>query len=289
MNQHGTTPDLSWRSLVEELSLAADISSDLDAQIAAWLLDGSERLLVDLGCGAGGMAVALWSAAGARARVVAVDGEPALLAETRRRAVAAGCGDGLETVRADLADDIPVAPGSADLIWASAVLHHLPDQQAALDDLVTRLAPGGRLALAEGGLRGRSLPWDLGVGEPGLEMRLDAAGERWFARMRRDMQGSVGMPYGWPRALRLAGLSDVTSRSFLLDLPAPLGPREAEHVARRLRGYLERESLAALIGEDDRKVLGRLTDPEDPVNHGSAEDMFLLAAYTVHVGRQPAA
>jgi hypothetical protein len=69
---------------------------------------------------------------------------------------------------------------------ASGVVHHLPDQQATLNDMVTRLAPEGRLVLGEGELGGRSLPWDLGVGEPGLELRLGAAQERWFAAMRRD-------------------------------------------------------------------------------------------------------
>ncbi|CAN5145895.1 methyltransferase domain-containing protein [soil metagenome] len=287
MSQHGTTPDLSWASMVEALSQAADISADLDAQIAAWLLDGSERLLVDLGCGAGGMAVALRSAADASARVVAVDGEPALLEATRRRAAATGNDSGLETVRADLAAEIPISAGSADLIWASAVVHHLPDQQAALGDLASRLAPGGRLALAEGGLSARSLPWDIGIGEPGLELRLDAAGQRWFAQMRLDLPGSVPMPYGWPRALREAGLVDIGSKTFLLDLPAPLRARDAEHALGRLRSFLDRDSLAALVGDEDRAVLARLTDLDDPIHHDSAPEFFLLAAYTVHVGQRP--
>lgn len=285
-HQHGTTEDLAWASLVEELALAADVGADLDAAAAEWLLNGDEHLLVDLGCGAGGMALAFRTAAGPQTRVLAVDGEQILLDATRRRAAAAGFPDGVETVRADLEADIPVPPGAADVIWASGVVHHLPDQQAALNDLATRLTPGGRLALGEGGLHSRSLPWDLGVGEPGLELRLDAAQDRWFARMRGDLPGAVPMSYGWSRALRQAGLVDVTSRSFLLDRPAPLGPPEAEYVAGRLRGFLDRDSLVGLIGEQDREVLARLTDPEDAMNHGSAEDLFLLRVSTVHVGRR---
>lgn len=110
-HHHGTTEDMSWNSLVGALSLAADINAGLDAAVAGWLLDGDEQLLVDFGCGAGGMAVAIRSAAGLHARVVAVDGEPVLFEATRRRAAHAGCMDGLETMQADLAAGIPIPPG----------------------------------------------------------------------------------------------------------------------------------------------------------------------------------
>jgi hypothetical protein len=132
------------------------------------------------------------------------------------------------------------------------------------------------------------LPWDLGVGEPGLEVRLDAAQDRWFARMRRDMPESVPMPYGWSTALRRAGLVDVTARTFLLDRPAPLSPREAEHVLGRLLSLLDRDGLDDLLDEDDRDVIRRVTDPQDPVSRSLRAELFLLAARTVYVGRRPA-
>lgn len=285
-HQHGATKDLPWASMLVTLSRAADVNSAVDSQIATWLVDDDDRLLIDLGCGAGGMAVAFALAAGSQAKVQAVDDEPALLEATGRRADEAGCADRMETIRSDLASMIPIADGTADVIWASGVVHHLPNQQAILNDLSVRLAPGGRLGLGEGGLRGRSLPWDLGVGEPGLELRLDAAQDRWFAQMRRDLPDAVPMPYGWPRALRRAGLVDVTARSFLLDLPAPLAPPEADYVMDRLRGFLKHESLTELISAQDRDVLGRLLDPDDPISHRISKDMFLLAASTVYVGRR---
>jgi len=278
-HQHGRTEDLDWSSMLETLGRADDIEADLNAQIADWLLAGDERLIYDLGCGAGGMTAALRAAAPRDSRVVAVDGEPALLAATRRRA-------GVETVLADLGTELPVESGSADLIWAGGVIHHLPDQQAVLADLADRLAPGGRLALGEGGLHSRSLPWDLGVGEPGLELRLDAAQDRWFARMRRDLPGAVPMLDGWSTALQRAGLVDVTARSFLLDLPAPLGSRELDHVLGRLRGFADRDGREDLP-EEERAVLRRVTDPEDALHRRIREDLFLLAARTVYVGRRP--
>jgi len=192
----------------------------------------------------------------------------------------------VETVLADLGTELPVESGSADLIWASGVVHHLPDQHSLVADLAARLAPGGRLALGEGGLHLRSLPWDLGVGEPGLELRLDAAQDRWFTRMRRELPGAVPMPHGWSTALQRAGLVDVTTRSFLLDLPAPLGSSELDHVLGRLRGYADHDGREDL-SEEDRDVLRRVTDPEDALHRRIREDLFLLAARTVYVGRRP--
>lgn len=279
-HHHSRTEDLDWARMLGQLAMADDVEADVNAHIADWLLTGQERLIYDLGCGAGGMAAALRAAVPTGARVVAVDGEPALLAATRRRT-------DVETVLADLGAQTPIAPGSADVIWASGVIHHLADQQAKLVDLAGRLVPGGRLFLGEGGLHSRSLPWDLGVGEPGLEMRLDAAQDRWFTRMRRDLPGAVPMSYGWSTALSRAGLIDVTSRTFLLDRPAPLGARDIEYVLTRLQSMLDRDSHTGLMDTQDRDLLRRVIDPDDAVHRSVRADLFLLNARTVHVGRRP--
>jgi SAM-dependent methyltransferase len=196
--------------------------------LAPTLLRSDDRVAVDIGCGGGGMTLALAAALGERGRVVAVDAEPGLIAAVREQLtarspdlltrvdlIAADLDGGLAPVRAAL-------PGPSDLVWASASVHHLGDQQAAVNALAGLLGPGGRLALAEGGLPARHLPWDLGVGEPGLELRLEAANDRWFTRMRAELPGSTRMPYGWTEALRRAGLVEITTRTTLREQPAPL-------------------------------------------------------------------
>ena len=168
--------------------------------VAAGLVRDSDQVAVDVGCGGGGMAKALAAALPAGTTVVAIDADPDVLEQAREhtagavRCELASMDDGAEPLRKAI--DAP-----ADLIWASASVHHAADQQAAVDALASLLAPGGRLALAEGGLPARSLPWDLGVGEPGLELRLDLAQDRWFKAMRDSLPGSVPMPYGWTDAL----------------------------------------------------------------------------------------
>lgn len=279
-HQHGRTEDLDWARMLDLLSTADDVDAATNANIAEWLVTPQDRLIYDLGCGAGGMTAALRASAPATARIVAVDGEPALLEATRRRVE-------VETQLADLGAQLPVEPDSADLIWASGVIHHLADQQVVLDDLAVRLAPGGRLALGEGGLHARSLPRDLAAGEPGLELRLDVAQERWFTAMRRDLPGARPMRYGWSSALARAGLVDVTARSFLLDRPAPLGARDAGHVLARLQAVLDHDGDMGLLAEADRELLRRVVDPDDPVHRSVRAELFLLTARTVYVGRRP--
>ncbi|GGP45394.1 hypothetical protein GCM10010185_16470 [Saccharothrix coeruleofusca] len=249
--------------------------------------------VVDVGCGAGGMSVPLVEALAARGggTVVLVDAVPELLdaAVTAARAAATYSTDAAVRVRpvlADIATERPAEFASpADLVWASRVVHHLPDQRACVLGLIDALAPGGRLALAEGGLEGRFLPWDLGVGEPGLEDRLAAARAQWFLRMRENMPGSVRLTVGWNTVLAEAGLLDVTAFSYLVDHPAPAKQAVRDWAVERLRWLAD--AAGDLLHPADRQSVRRLLDPQDPAYVGLRDDVFLLLAQTVHVGRKP--
>ncbi len=119
----------------------------------------------------------------------------------------------------------------ADLLWASRSIHHLGDQGAALAACVERLAPGGTLAVMEGGLPARFLPRDIGFGRPGLQARIDAVEEDRFARMREELPGSVAQTENWPALLTAAGLhhparapSSSTCRPRSRTAPVPTSP-----------------------------------------------------------------
>ncbi|MEV4056154.1 methyltransferase [Amycolatopsis sp. NPDC049688] len=182
----------------------------------------------------------------------------------------------------DLADPGLAVP-AADLVWASGVVHHVGDQQAALRTLAGLLRPGGVLAIGEGGLELRCLPWELGVGRPGLEQRLHAARAAWFARMRAGLPGSVAMPYGWTRALREAGLSDVESFGALIDHPMPGSELLREYVVHRI-GWLA-DWAAEWLDVDDRAAVAALTDPQGPHFLGRRDDLYLFGAKAIHCGR----
>lgn len=218
--------------------------------------------------------------------LVLVDAVPEFLDSARAAVGAAVGGSGVvtvRTVRADVADPASLdGLPAADLVWASNVVHHLPDQRAAALRLAALLAPGGCLALAEGGLSMRCLPWDVGVGEPGLQDRLIAAQGMWFQRMRADMPGVARLPTGWNEVLSAAGLTGVTAFSYLVDVPAPLSDAGRAAVVNWLSWMTH--GTADLLSPADLAALHRLLDPDDPAYVAKRDDVFILKASTVYLG-----
>lgn len=266
-----------------------EIEAEVDSWVADRLVDElpDGATVIDVGSGSGGMSAAFAAALAVRGggRVVLVDAVPELQAAAAE-AVSAVAGDKVElvTVLADaadptLADQVP----AGDLVWASRVVHHLPDERQGVAGLVRLLNSGGRLALAEGGLSTRCLPWDIGLGEPGLQDRLAAAQTAWFAEMRAGIEGAVRMPYGWNRALTEAGLTDVGAFSYLVDLPAPASRAVRESVGDWL-AWMWRVGEERL-SESDRDALVRLMDRDGPDWVGHRDDVFVLSANTIHHGR----
>jgi SAM-dependent methyltransferase len=301
---------VDWDDAAPRLAVAAGADAPWYASVAATLVTPADRITADIGCGGAGMAAAL-AAAMTEGRVLAVDGDSGVLEAAQERLGAAAYGssraealagaDGrsassraevaIEFVLDDLDGDLSAvraATGNrgADVAWASASVHHAGDQQQAVDILAGLLAPGGRLALAEGGLPMRCLPWDVGVGEPGLEIRLDAAQDIWFARMRRQLPGAVPMPYGWPNALRRAGLTDVRTATWLFEAPTPLTPADRTRVVGEFGHRVERLKETGLLADDDVAAWARLLDEGDPAWLGHRDDLQRLTARSVHIGHR---
>jgi SAM-dependent methyltransferase len=279
---------IAWDEAAPRLATAATLDAAWYRSVAGHLIGPDDRLAIDIGCGGAGMARAIRQVM-TSGLVLAVDGDETVLATARE---ALGPADatspvGARCVRADLDDLAPLraaAPEPADLVWASGSMHHAGDQQRAVSGLAALLGPGGRLALAEGGLATRCLPWDPGVGEPGLEIRLDAAQDRWFAQMRRRLPGSVPMPYGWDEALRRAGLVDVRTRTWLTELPTPLSDADRSHVVADLTHRVDRLRPTGLLGADDLAAWDRLLAPTAPAWLGRRGDLFRVGARTVYIG-----
>ncbi|MEH1123642.1 class I SAM-dependent methyltransferase [Micromonospora sp. CPCC 206061] len=274
-----------WSEHAAHLHVVAREEAGWYAEVAQALIRPRDMLAVDIGCGGAGMTRAMAAVLGATGRAVGVDGDRAIL-DAARSAV-----PDAQFLHADLDGDLAdlrAELGSpADLVWASASVHHAGDQQAAVDALATLLGPGGRLALAEGGLPPRHLPWDVGVGEPGLEIRLDAAQDRWFARMRAALPGSRPMPYGWTEALRRSGLTHVTTRTTLVERVVPLSKEDVERLLDRLTHRVDRLRPADLLAPEDLAAWDRLLDPADEAWLGNRTDLSWLDARSVHIGTHP--
>lgn len=250
------------------------------------------RRILDIGSGPGVMTCVL-AEAFADAEAVAVDGAPGLLDHALARAERLGL-DGRVTVRhAELPEGLTDGDehgagglGPADLIWSSKAVHHLGDQQGALDALAAVLRPGGLLALAEGGLPMRFLPRDIGIGRPGLQARLDTAQEHWFEIMRAELPGSTAVVEDWPAMLGRAGLTRTGGFTFLLDLPAPLGETARAFLHNHLTRL--REAMSESLDVEDCRTLDVLIDPGAPEGILRRPDAFLLSATTVFTGVRPA-
>src|SRR6266516_2470464 len=80
---------VDWAELADRLVTAARDEAGWYAAMATALAGPADRVAVDVGCGGAGMAIALAAALPAGARVVAVDGDEAVLAGARANAAAA--------------------------------------------------------------------------------------------------------------------------------------------------------------------------------------------------------
>lgn len=130
-------------------------------------------LAVDVGCGPGNSTEVL-AARFPDARVVAFDSSPDMCAEARRRLAAMNRISVEPWHVEDWASRLDPPTAAADVILANAVLQWVPDHATLLPRLVSRLAPGGVLAV--------QLPDNLE--EPAhLAMEAVAAEAPWRARL----------------------------------------------------------------------------------------------------------
>ncbi|MFJ9863142.1 class I SAM-dependent methyltransferase [Streptomyces sp. NPDC101165] len=287
-HRHGPAhdTDIDWAEMAPHLETQAELFTPVYERAMAWLAKEVTEpgLIVDAGSGPGVVAC-LFAEAFPGARIVAVDSAEPLLERARDRAVRQGVADRFETVAGELPGVLDELEYPADLLWASRSLHHLGDQRAALTAFAARVAPGGTLALLEGGLPSRFLPRDFGIGRPGLQERLDVVQAEWFARMRADLPGSLAVTEDWSALLTSVGLKHTRTRSFLLDLPAPATDRARAYVAASLARL--REAGAESLDAEDLATLDRLLDPADAASVHRRPDVFVLGAYTVHTAVRP--
>jgi ArsR family transcriptional regulator len=96
----------------------------------------------DLGCGTGQMAASL---APFVARVLAVDGSPAMLEAARARLA----GTPNVEVREGELESLPIEPGTLDAAVAFLVLHYVAEPADALAEAARALKPGGRLLVVD--------------------------------------------------------------------------------------------------------------------------------------------
>jgi SAM-dependent methyltransferase len=107
-----------------------------------WLAEHGDRpLLLDAGCGAGVAALDLFAPILDRVRYLGADLTDAVDVARRRFAERGAPGAFLQ---GDITD-LPLEPGSVDVIFSEGVLHHTDSTEGSLRALAELLAPGGRI------------------------------------------------------------------------------------------------------------------------------------------------
>jgi len=99
---------------------------------------------VDVGGGTGRLSILLADLVGS---VVVTDPSAGMVRVARERIEAAGLGDRLRAVQADLTTDR--LDGTYDVVWSSMALHHVHDLAGLLRSVAGLLVDGGRLAIAD--------------------------------------------------------------------------------------------------------------------------------------------
>jgi SAM-dependent methyltransferase len=284
---HFDDPEAVARAEQEGEALAGLVDRAITVLAARADADGlSVTRILDVGCGPGGATLAL-ARRFTGAAVLAVDGSAVMLARTAERAAEAGLDHRVTTRQVELPDGLDTladADGawSADVAWASLVLHHVGDEADALRRLRARLVPGGLLALVEMADPVRLVVDDAALGRPGLSDRLDAGWANWFAGMRAALPDAVpSAPY--PAMLAAAGFEVVHDEVLTLALDPPLDEPGRAFAIRHLHNA--RERMSDPVDAADLAALDRLADETVPDSVAHRDDIGLRVTRHLFVAR----
>ncbi|MCH8038117.1 MAG: methyltransferase domain-containing protein [Proteobacteria bacterium] len=109
-------------------------------------LDLDGKLVLDIGCGIGGVDIVLARDFGAR--VIGLDVEAELVRQARERVARAGLADSIDC-RLTSPGPLPLADGEADIVFGKDAWIHVEDKKALFAEIFRVLKPGGVLAAAD--------------------------------------------------------------------------------------------------------------------------------------------
>lgn len=201
-----------------------------------------------------------------RARLVALDKSPEMLAEARRRL--ASWRDRLSFVEADLAGPLPDV-GPFGVIFSTAVFHWIRDHDALFRSLASMLRPGGRLVAQWGGT-GNIASVLAAMRTVGLPT------DRWTLATEEQTVERLGR----------AGFRDVEVWSH----PDPAVFDTRAQVERYLETVVLFDALDQLHAESRRQVITQVAErlPESTIDYVRINVDATLAGSAVHSSGGPA-
>ena len=158
-------------------------------------IDLAGRSVLDIGCGVGGVDVALVERLDA-GWVTGIDVEDTVLAAARRRVQSHGLTDRIGMLKV-VPGPLPFPPGSFDVVFSKDSIVHIPDKASLARDVARVLSPGGWFVASD---------WLIGhEGQPSPEMREYIAAE--------GLDFGMASPDVYRAALDDAGFTDVVVHS----------------------------------------------------------------------------
>ncbi len=136
-------------AMLEAVWGAGFLSPGGAAEVAR-ILDGHDIVgasVLDIGCGAGGIDIALIANHGA-GYVTGIDVEDPVLHRARELVQAAGLATRIGLLKA-APGPLPFAPGSFDVVFSKDSIVHIPDKHALMTEVFRILKPGGRFLASD--------------------------------------------------------------------------------------------------------------------------------------------
>jgi ubiquinone/menaquinone biosynthesis C-methylase UbiE len=214
-------------------------------------LDLSNRTVVDIGSGAGGIAILLAGVHGA-GRVVGLDVEEPVVAHSRKKIASAGLSDKVE-IRLVEPGPMPLEDESVDVVFSKDSIVHIPDKETLAKDVFRVLKPGGMFVASD---------WLISHdGPPSPEMAAYIAAE--------DLDFGMASPSRYRAALENAGFVDVVLSNrnewYREEAPRELARLEGADRA-RFAATLPGDGLDGMI-DVWRKLVGVLRSGEHCPHH----------------------
>lgn len=181
--------------------------------------------VLDIGCGAGGIDLALVLAHGA-GYVTGIDVEDTVLRHARALIAREGLTARIGLVKV-VPGPLPFAPASFDVVFSKDSIVHIPDKTALMAEVFRVLKPGGRFLASD---------WLIGVeGAPSSQMQAYIAAE--------GLDFGMASPAQYEAAMRSAGFEQIrtqsrnawyrqAARAELARLQGPVGEAAAGRVGR---------------------------------------------------------
>lgn len=266
-NQHGNPLP------VGHLLLGAHVSQTLYDAVVAWAIDrftASPRHIIDLGAGPGRATFTLLDRLPG-AHVTAIDAETNYLDHLTSTARTRGIGPHVTTLVQNLNDAWPTTE-PADLVWASALLHHLSAPETVLHHAHDTITSEGGIVVVEH----RGFPQVIPA-------KVSPYDDKLAARVAEVMSTRGWNDYpDWSDHLRSAGFSAVERRNFSGESTAPRKVRA--EFCRNMIHSLQRH-VPEHFTPTQGNIFASLTDPHDPLYLTDADAPRIDVGFSVWVGR----